>query len=42
MLHSVPLKKLLFLLLLRRGIGDSIAVLEEQIAMISVALDKLE
>lgn len=26
----------------RRGIGDSIAILEEQIAMISVALENLE
>jgi hypothetical protein len=25
-----------------RGIGDSVAILQEQIAMISVALEKLE
>ena len=28
--------------LLRRGIGDSVAILQEQIAMISVAMEKLE
>ena len=26
----------------RRGVGDSIAILQEQITMISVALEKLE